>query len=351
MSNNQGLYWPDDNINTIGNLSVVQGYQIKLTNNDTLVVDGKIRYPFNELTVEPGWSFLPVNTNCAINVVDQFSDKPGVTMIKEIAGTRIYWPDLGINTLNDLMPGKAYLILNTSGNPVTFKYNACTKSYSVMNINPLVPKMQTPWNDLSATTTTHVIGISAQAMEELKSGDVVGVFNASGVCSGLEVVNQNENASITVFGDDMLTEITEGLEQGEEMSFRVYRPSTGETFDAEVTYDNISAQQNVFTGNGVSVIRSLNLKSATGINNQEFAYSTIRIYPNPTSGVLNVAIENVSNSKIMVDLMNASGQVLLTKEYTDKSDFSIQIGDQPKGVYYLRVVYGESVNIEKVILK
>ncbi len=220
-----------------------------------------------------------------------------------------------------------------------------------MTINPLVPKMQTPWNDLLATAQTHVIGFGAHALDELKSGDVIGVFNASGVCSGLEVVNQNENTSMAAFGDDMLTKITEGLVDGEEMNFRVYRPSTGETFEAEATFDNKSAQQNVFAGNGVSVIRRLTLKSATGINDQEFSNGNIRIYPNPTSGLLNVAIENTSNNKIIIDLMNASGQLLLSKEYIDEKDFSIQIGDQPKGVYYLKVVSEGSVKIEKVILK
>jgi len=125
MANYDGIYWPGQNINTLGNMEVSSAYQIKMTESATLTVVGNIRYPLSELVLSPGWSYLPVNTNCVVNIENQFGGLVQITMIKEIAGTGIYWPEQEINTIGELQPGKAYFILNESATEVIIKYAGC----------------------------------------------------------------------------------------------------------------------------------------------------------------------------------------------------------------------------------
>jgi hypothetical protein len=37
-------------------------------------------------------------------------------MIKEIAGWRLFWPEMGVSTLEILEPGKAYFLNTLTGN-------------------------------------------------------------------------------------------------------------------------------------------------------------------------------------------------------------------------------------------
>lgn len=61
-----------------------------------------------------------------MNIENQFGNlTEDITMIKEIAGTGIYWPGHEINTIGELQPGKAYFILNESVAELIIKYAGC----------------------------------------------------------------------------------------------------------------------------------------------------------------------------------------------------------------------------------
>jgi len=119
------IYWPDQNINTMNDWSVTEGYKIKMENSAVLNIEGKIIWPLQEIAIPSGWSYLPVNTTCSVEVEELFSEFPEIIVIYEIAGPGIYWPDQGINTLQVLNPGKSYNILN-SGSPISIRFPVCS---------------------------------------------------------------------------------------------------------------------------------------------------------------------------------------------------------------------------------
>ncbi len=125
VQNYDGIYWPSQNINTLGNWSTTKGYRIKMLNTDQLMISGTVQYPVDELTLPPNWSIIPVNVPCIINTSEFFSDYPSILMIKEIAGSQIYWPEYNINSLVELLPGKAYEIYNSSSQPINITFPLC----------------------------------------------------------------------------------------------------------------------------------------------------------------------------------------------------------------------------------
>jgi hypothetical protein len=44
----------------------------------------------------------------------------GVVMVKEVAGWRLWWPEMGVFTLSQLQSGKAYFVLMNGGAGITF---------------------------------------------------------------------------------------------------------------------------------------------------------------------------------------------------------------------------------------
>jgi len=125
LSNNNGFYWPDQSVNTLGPWDNFSGYNLKMSQGATLIMEGVIRYPEEPISIPPGWSYLPVNSTCPANVEELFSSHPTIEIIKDMAGTKLYWPAFGINTLEDLQPGYAYQIFNSSGFPIIVDFPGC----------------------------------------------------------------------------------------------------------------------------------------------------------------------------------------------------------------------------------
>jgi len=198
----------------------------------------------------------------------------------------------------------------------------------------------TPWNNPSKTPSTHVIAFDDAATAAFEQGDIVGVFTKNGLCAGISQVDKNAT-SIMAFGDDELTTMQDGFTTGELMNFGLFRPSTGESFDLEVTRKP-EMNDGKFVQHGISVITGLKL-SPTAIS--EAVNSNISIFPNPTKGIF--TIEGITG-EANVKIFNAFGVEITTS----KIDLlgTIDLSGQPKGVYFIRIESGEKVSFEKVVL-
>ena len=59
-----------------------------------------------------GWNFLPILSPCQFTPFDVLvALDEALVQIKEIAGTKVYWPAKQVGTLEVLIPGRAYFIL------------------------------------------------------------------------------------------------------------------------------------------------------------------------------------------------------------------------------------------------
>jgi hypothetical protein len=120
LQNLDGFYSPGMNINTIGAWDNHEGYKIKMTNSVELQISGFID-PDKEIQLHAGWNLIPVLCDWDVDVLELFAEvTEDIGIVKEVAGTRVYWPSMGINTLGYLEPGRAYFILSNSDITITF---------------------------------------------------------------------------------------------------------------------------------------------------------------------------------------------------------------------------------------
>ena len=124
------------------------------------------------------------------------------------------------------------------------------------------------------------------------------------------------------------------------------------------TQDTITYRYDA-AGNRISRTIVLSAKSAavqpveeqTEVYTEVFADIQLKIYPNPTDGLVKVEISNLPEGQTaQIWLYAMSGQLITT--YKDISDaVTININDQPAGVYVMRIVAGTFRTEWKIIKK
>jgi hypothetical protein len=74
--------------------------------------------------------------------------------------------------------------------------------------------------------------------------------------------------------------------------------------------------------------------------------SNLRVFPNPNSGLFNIY---GIDEEVEISVLNTTGQIIETLN-ADKA-VEVDLSKYAKGIYYLKIVSGSSVKIEKVIIK
>jgi len=118
VQNQTGSYYPANGTNTLGNWNPEQGYVIKLSQTAEITFTG-LPVGDKSLLLAAGWNLMPVISECPVQIGDLFSGT-GVVMIKEVAGLQLWWPEMGVFTLTQLYPGKAYFVLLNGDKEIIF---------------------------------------------------------------------------------------------------------------------------------------------------------------------------------------------------------------------------------------
>lgn len=342
LLNNQGIFWPGFNVNTLGDWDSYSGYKVKFDGSTYFVFEGDYVEPAIYDFV-PGTAFVPVLSDSPVSVEDLIVPLgDAVEFMFDVNNGQVYWPDGGIipgvnGALETLTPGFAYLTKFSSTGSIDFGAGLPKAAPS----NHSTFENTTSWNDVMTTGEQHIISVSETALEDLEAGDVIGAFNGDGLCVGMAHYNGDASAlPLIVYGDDMTTEVVDGMAEGESLNFRIYR--NGEELDAQAIYNmNIKNHDGLFALNGLSMIEAFKL-GATGMGEYGSAYS---IYPNPGNGEFNIDVIGDFD----VTVTNAQGQLIYTCRISGNS--VINLTDQPKGIYLIRLTGESSSMIEKVIVE
>ncbi|MFA5420352.1 MAG: PKD domain-containing protein, partial [Bacteroidales bacterium] len=310
--NNIGIYWPSQNINTIGDWNPLDGLIVKMTDESQVEVNGDIN-PINKIELSEGWNILPVISPCSQSSNSVFGALGDtLVIVKEIAGVDVFWPEAGISTLEYVNSGKSYYILVTQ--EVSVQFQACGEKFLPVTANQNDSYFN-PWNDFQKTSLSHTIAIDRNAFVEstlnktrVENGDLIGVFNKNGLCSGIINVIHTGNdgklekpLALTAFGkDQMITEIP-GFEPGEQMSFGLSRQKTGEFIEISASFDDKFPDMDLFGVNGLSGISSFTIQNTSSED------SGIFIYPNPGEGLFRIEIRKIT-SIIHLEVLSAEGR-------------------------------------------
>jgi len=335
MLGTAGIYWPGQNINTLGEWDTYQGYKLKMGANGHLVFAGN---PVENKTVTfPAGTFIiPVLSEQPVMAEDIFN--PADIVFAFDLNGNVYWPQGGIYTLDFLMPGYGYLVRFNNATTLDFSseidFTFTDKINQISNTYPL--------NNFVKTGEIHLIGISTEAVKSLKPGDITGVFDAHGVCVGAAVYPGDGKPFVVVaYGDDPATGTKDGLLPGEPLNMKIF--SHQDEVSVTAFFDqNAQYQQGTFVADGLSLVSGFKTETAGTYLNVSANYV---IYPNPSDGLITITgIER----PISLEVLQVDGHVVLRSAIN--SDI-IDLTGLPRGMYMLKLLGHDALSTSKIVIQ
>jgi hypothetical protein len=213
-----GVYWPLFNVNSIGNIILGEGYQVKMNTAATLTVIGTAVIPeLTPVNIPLGWSIIGYLRQVPGNVVSMMSPiVSNISIMKNGIGL-VYWPAFNVNAIGNMVPGQGYQIKLTVASVLTYPANTMSNSK-----NSAVSGQSVNFGKPINSGNNMTLGI--QFPNQI-SGEIAG-YSKSGLLVGSAVVDGNFVA-LTLWGDDELTPEIDGLAKCESISIQIYNEETG----------------------------------------------------------------------------------------------------------------------------
>ncbi len=338
VQNMTDVYWPEQSINTFNNgWESNSGYQMKMSNDTWINIHGNQIVP-PQVELNEGWNMMPVYSPCLVDPNEFFAPTlDNVFLVKDIAGTGVFWPEMNINTLQNMKPGKSYLALLEQA--ATLSFSSCNKSATTEIEIPDIPQ----FNGVTILTSpiSHTIAFADKGEFNFNINDEIGAFTIDGVCAGAVQWDEN-NQIITIFGDDPTTLRKEGFGEGEQIYFSRISAHSGEITSVEFDFNTSYPQHNGnFHENGLSVISGI---TTTGIRYE--GHPEISVYPNPVTDILHIK-SNVNISRI--EVINRQGIKAMESEIGNTTETELNIQQLSSGVYSLIIHSEKNITVQKII--
>jgi hypothetical protein len=344
MYNRAGTYYwtvPTPPVNQLGLWQPI-GYKAKFYDESCIPIYGDV---VTELSVTvpggAGFIYLPVPTNVVSDINDILGPyKEQILLVYDWEAGELWNEFTGTlpGDLTQLVPGKSYLYVkkaSASEYTVTFPAFDAALGYN-LTAKGAVKNLfveNSPWNEVVNTGETHFIFFAEQAANMMQPGDVLGAFNGFDLCVGVsEYGSKDSYMKLLAMGNDPLSDVTNGFEIGENMTFKVYRPSSGETFDVTFTYDvQYPNYDNTFEVNGVSLVSGMTM-TATSVGNMPTDLN-VSVFPNPAIDQINIVSDySIKN----IELVNYVGQTVYNEPVSGNS-FQINVSNYSTGMYFVRI--------------
>jgi PKD repeat protein len=168
------------------------------------------------------------------------------------------------------------------------------------------------------------------------TGSCSNVKTATVTLLPLPTINATPNNSVICQGQSVILSATGAT---------TYSWMPGNTNGASVTYTPAATAIYTVTGTGANGCKNttnvtVNVSICTGINaltnNNGFS-----LYPNPTSGILILKMNNAQTTQVVIEVMDAAGKVVLNNEFifSDKTNSTeINLEKFANGIYFIKLV-------------
>lgn len=331
VQSDQGLYHPAAGLNTLGNWQPTRGYKVRMAAPTVLTIAGPDASPV-AIALQAGWNLVPVTVACPVVLSGWL---PQNMIVKEVAASGVYWPEANISTLAQLQPGRSYYIHTPEAAQINYPQCKSLTSGHTTQSATSGNAGYTPTGD------SHLLLIPSEVIApHLQAGDIILAFTPGGVLAGATEVGSGMQAiALAIFGQDSISPVIQGFNPGDGIVLKRLR--NNEPDELVATYDPAFPQTSGYVHQGLSRITSLNL--VLGISESS---AGVRVYPNPTDGL--ISFDGIPDGS-SVRVYDLHGRLLV--ERTFKSGTPLDLRQLDEGKYLLHIKSGIRSYVAKLMLR
>lgn len=219
-----------------------------------------------------------------------------------------------------------------------------------------IPFIGHPYNDTlgilfngnaNTTNQTYVPGIPyTQKITQFKFYYQYKPFgNDTAVCRVLLVKQRNPIA-----GGAFKTNVSTGASGWQLATINLTYVSSATPDTLWVLMSSSSLDKNPKAGS-ILWIDDVSVTFPTGINEAFAPEQEIEIFPNPSAGVFSVHSQTLNNEDQFIEVYNLLGTKIHSSAKSKLSTYSVDLTQQPKGVYFVKVCRGEKSTTKKIIVQ
>ena len=217
---NGDVFWPALGINQIENINYNQGYIVKMNYEsvgNSIIFSGQQVPSDAELIINDGWNIISYLNRSPAPVEEMMELlTENLIIIKDEDGL-IYWPEFGVNSMNNMFPGRGYQIKLNSNSLFSYPnfetYRLSFPNESLVN---------TYYGKVNKTGENMTIGIPISSWETLPSiGDEIAVYSSDDLLVGSQIFDGNSIA-ISIWGNDFSNDEKDGMNSGEKFYFKLW---------------------------------------------------------------------------------------------------------------------------------
>ena len=250
---NGDVFWPALNINQIENINYNQGYIVKMNYEsvgNSIIFSGQQVPSDTELIINDGWNIISY-LNRSPAPVDEMMEllAENLIIIKDEDGL-IYWPEFGVNSMNNMFPGRGYQIKLNSNSLFSYP-NLETSRLSF----PKESLVNTYYGKVNKTGENMTIGIPISSWETIPSiGDEIAVYSSDHLLVGSQIFDGNSIA-ISIWGNDISNDEKDGMNSGEKFYFKLWDKNLNQEEKLNVDFWNEGGGN--YKNNLLSVVGSI----------------------------------------------------------------------------------------------
>lgn len=344
MQNLTGAFWPQGGINTLDAFNNYEGYKIRVTAPSQLVLTGP-EITDKTVVFNQGWNIMPVLSECNLyhyDITNQIGNK--LVVMKDIGGTGVLWPQMGVYTLAIFQPGFAYMVCVNEYCTATYPECPVYKESMIQEVIS-VPNTS-PWPEPDATPESHLIAFTAAALQQLAAGDVVAAFDDDGVCGGvMPIGDPHQNNVMSIYGKDDIAQSNHGMQTGERMTFKLWNAQNHEITRLIVAFDeSYPCSHGRYATNGISVISKVEINAVPELANQPHEPL---FHPNPAHKFINISASFYFENA-MISVSDASGKLLIKNA---SGSPRVDISFLTPGFYLVTITTVTSVHFGKLVVE
>jgi len=316
----------------------------KVVWNENMTVPVILQNPYNTVVNEHGTANFFINKKSATSLIWQVNEGKGfLNLVNDSIHSGVTEDTLKIQCVSINMNGRQYRCILYNGKDSVISEVA---TLSVLPSQIVVEEMDLclgdsiTWHGSSYNTT----GVYYDSLVNINGGDSIHILDLT--VNPLPLVFLGSDTSIYdttyiildaglgfisyLWNDDsyeqtLLVDSTHGIGQ--------------HTYWVVVTDTNTCSNSDTIQ---VEIIETIGIKETGGL-------SYLKIYPNPSNGLITIEKEN-NQQKYNIRILNNLGRLILQKDFEDKQT-QIDLTDQPAGIYTIQLVEENKIYQQKVILE